>query len=131
MKIIFVAALLLAFTSSAYAAQDPELLKRTAVCVKALLQKGHNLDQIVEVFPTELMTTPRKQCIMVVTDRKPNTECADDPMVGPNIDQGSAACINSTTNEVDYVGYFQSLCPPPIPGQSVLKDKAGRVFVSF
>lgn len=86
---------------SAFAAAPSDLVL-SAKAVKAIYDKGFTLSQIVDVSFAEQLSNPPKLCVMVVYERRPNTVCPDSP-IGPNFDKGYAACLNSSTNEVESV----------------------------
>lgn len=90
-------------TSTTVWAADSMDLVLTARAVKAIYDRGLPLPQIVDVTFAEQTSFPPKLCVMVIYERNPNTLCPDDPMVGPNLDQGYAACFNPQNNLVDSV----------------------------
>ncbi len=85
---------------------------RTAKAVKAIIEKGNKIPSVVDVQKVEQLSSPPKQCIMVVYDRKPNTECPDEFGQGPYMDKSFVACFKSQADEIEYIGGAESQCPP-------------------
>ncbi len=102
MKMSFTVSFLI-FIGTTASAEAPNYLIRTAKAVKALYDQARPLPAIVDVQPAEIKSLPPKQCIMVIYERKPNLECPDDPMIGPNFDRGYGVCFDSSTGEVDSI----------------------------
>jgi hypothetical protein len=111
MKAVFVIVLglLIANIASADSASD---LVHTAKAVKAIIEKGNSIPTVIAIEKVEQMTSPPKDCIMVIYERRPNTECPDDFGQGHFMDKAFVACFNPSSDEVDYVGGAESQCPP-------------------
>ena len=112
MKKLFLILLFL-IESAAWADMTTDLV-HTAKAVKAIIEKGNKIPFVIDVQKVEQMSSPPKQCIMVIYDRKPNIECPDDFGQGPFIDKSFVACFNAKNDEVEYVGGAESQCPPKL-----------------
>jgi hypothetical protein len=87
------------FNVSAVVPSDAVL---AAKAIKAIYDRNLPLAQIIDIDFAELSTTPSKLCVIVIYERRLNTLCPDSP-IGPYFDKGYAACLNSSTNEVESV----------------------------
>jgi hypothetical protein len=113
MKKFFLIFLTFIMASAAWADSTTDLV-HTAKAVKAIIEKGNKIPSVIDVEKVEQMSSPPKQCIMVIYDRKPNTECPDEYGQGPYMDKSFVTCFNSKTDEIDYVGGAESQCPPKL-----------------
>lgn len=98
---------LLISSVSVFASTTDADLLATAKAVKAIYDKGEVLPQITAIDFAELPTAPPKKCVMIIYERRPNTVCPDS-LIGPYFDKGFAACLNSSTQEVDSITPVQS-----------------------
>jgi len=104
---------LISMTNAAWADSTKDLV-HTAKAVKTIIEKGNKIPSVIDIKKVEQMSSPPKQCIMVIYDRKPNTECPDEFGQGQYMDKSFVACFNSNTDEIDYVGGAESQCPPKL-----------------
>ena len=107
MKALLFFLMIFAVADVAFAHSD--LLDAVKV-TKALIEAGDDISNPVAVETAEQMSIPPLRCVMIVLDRKPNTECPDSP-IGSYIDRGSFGCLSDTTNEVVKIGSFTNACP--------------------
>lgn len=112
MRAFIITFLALFLISNVHAATPDLNMIHSAKAVMAILGKGNFLPKIVDVLAVEQESIPPKSCILVVFDRRPNTDCPDEYGQGPFLDKGFAACFSPTTDEVDSVLAVSSMCPP-------------------
>ena len=99
-KLLLLASIPVLFPATTFATPNGAL--ETAKSVKAIYDKGFVLPAVVDIeFANQ--TGKSIPCVMVIYERKLNTICPDDPMIGPNLDKGYAVCFNPVTREVDSV----------------------------
>lgn len=105
MKIVILILALLIVVNKAIAKSD---LLDTVKVTQTLISQGYDISHPVAVETAEQMTIPPLRCVLIVTDRKSNTECPGD--IGPHIDKGALGCLDESNNVIKTSHFFNS-CP--------------------
>ncbi len=109
-QILAIATFTMLIASNVFADASNLNMIHSAKAIKAILEKGYSIPTIIDVESVEQMSSPPKYCIIIVYDRRPNTICPDEYMMGPYLDKGYVACFDPSSDKVDYISEVESTC---------------------